>query len=46
MFQDGIQMGHEDQRSEIMYFDLVEEGNMKIRYLNGRFGFISSLYDR
>jgi hypothetical protein len=46
MFQDSIRVLRENRRPDIMYFNVVEEGNLKIGYLNGRYGFIASLYDR
>lgn len=36
----------EGKNSAIVQFDFVEKANLRIGYLNGRFGFIAALYDR
>ncbi len=46
ILQDAVKLLQEHRRSDIVYFDFVEKGNLKIGYLGGRFAFIASLYDQ
>jgi hypothetical protein len=46
IFQNAIALLREHRRSDIVYFDFVEKGDLKIGYLGGRFAFIASLYDQ
>ncbi len=46
MFQNAIDLLREHRRSDIVYFDFVEKGNLRIGYLGGRYAFIASLYDQ
>lgn len=44
--QEAISILREDRRSDIVSFDFVEKGNLRIGYLSGRMAFIAALYDR
>lgn len=44
--RDALTILREGKNSAIVQFDVVEQGNLRIGYLNGRFGFIAALYDR
>jgi len=43
--QNAIKLLQEHQRSDIVYFDFLERGNLKIGYLGGKFAYVASLYD-
>lgn len=44
--QEAISILQEHRRSDIVSFDFVEQGNLRIGYLSGRMTFIATLYDR
>jgi hypothetical protein len=43
--QNSIQLLQEHRRSDIVYFDFLERGNLKIGYLGGKFAYVATLYD-
>jgi hypothetical protein len=46
VFQNAVEMLRDHRRSDIVYFDFVEEGDLRIGYVGGQFAFIASLYDQ
>lgn len=44
--QEAISILQEHRRSDVVSFDFVEQGNLRIGYLSGRMTFIATLYDR
>ncbi len=44
--QEAISILREHRRSDIVSFDIFEQGNLRIGYLSGRMAFIATLYDR
>ncbi|WP_322512694.1 hypothetical protein, partial [Chloroflexus sp.] len=44
--KEAIALLREGRRSDIVYFDEVERGNLRIGYLSGQLAFIAALYDR
>lgn len=46
IFQDAISLLQEKRRSDIVYFDCVEKGDLRIGYLGGQYAFTASLYDQ
>jgi hypothetical protein len=43
---DALNLLREGRHSDIVEFEFLEQGNLRIGYLGGRYAFIASLYDR
>ncbi len=46
VFWEAIAILTEGRNTSIVHFDFLEQGNLRIGYVNGRFGFIATLYDQ
>jgi hypothetical protein len=46
ILQNAVSLLQENRRSDIVRFDFVEKGDLRIGYLGGGFAFVASLYDQ